>query len=289
MAKLRGIKDRIESISKIKKITNAMQIVALTRVRRMEQATLDARFYFDKIRELLFGIKAYTNFNMHTLLAEREQAQPIGIVAVGSDKGLCGNFNANIIQRLKGLRESNSGAAIKIAAAGRKIIKYVESRRGDFEILNTHSPLNTDSVADIADKVSKIFIEDFIKLKINSVYLLYNQFKLYVTGQVKEIKILPLVLEEPKKALPHQRNYIYEPEPREIFDSLLREYIKNQIHHALLESVTAEEMARMLSMKTATENAQEMIARLTIDYHKARQKAITSELMDIIGAAEAAI
>ncbi len=286
MAKIRPIKDKMTSIEKIKRITNAMQIVALTRLRKMEHQTLDARAYFDKIRELLFQISQTTNFNMHPLLASRPKETPAAAVVLGSDKGLCGNFNGNIINKILKLKSDYPDEPLKIVAAGRKIIKYI-SARGDFTILTAYSPIDYETLPGEVGKMTGIIIDEFLRNRINSLFLIYNEFKRHIMGEAKVVKLLPLTLEIHKE-LPHHRNYIYEPEPRDVFDKLLEEYIANQIHHAVLESRTAEEMARMLAMKTATDNADKIIKKLALSYHKARQATITAELMDVIGAAEGA-
>ncbi len=284
MPNIRIVKDKIVSIEKIKKITNAMQIVALTRLRKMEHQTLDARAYFNKIRELLFGISRTTNFNMHPLLAERERVEPQAVIALGSDKGLCGNFNTNIISKILKLKKDSPGEPLKIIACGRKIIKYLSGKAG-FNILATYAPIDYSTLPETAGNMSGIIIDEFLHERVGSLLLVYNEFKRHIIGEPKVVKLLPLTLDVPRE-LPHHRNYIYEPEPRDVFNELLKEYISSQIHQAVFESRTAEEMARMLAMKAATDNADKTITKLTLMYHKARQASITRELMDVVGAAE---
>lgn len=286
MSKTQAVKDKITSIEKIKKITSAMQIVALTRLRKMEHETLDAREYFIKIRELLFGISRTTNFNMHPLLAQRPAAKPAVAVVLGSDKGLCGNFNTNIINKVLQLKDEHSDDELKIIAFGKKIIRYVGSRTR-FEIVSKNAPIDYETLSQTVDDTSKFIIEKFLGGKINSLLLIYNEFKKHLVGEAKVVKLLPLkFIGGVTKEINYHRNYIYEPEPRDVFDELLKEYIANQIHQAVFESRTAEEMARMLAMKAATDNADKTIKKLTLMYHKARQASITAELMDIVGAAE---
>ncbi len=287
MAKIRPIKDKMTSIEKIKRITNAMQIVALTRLRKMEHQTLDARAYFDKIRELLFQISQTTNFNMHPLLASRPKETPAGAVVLGSDKGLCGNFNGNIINKILKLKSDYPDEPLKIVAAGRKIIKYIRAR-DTFTILAAYSPIDYETLPGEVGKITGIIIDEFLRNRINSLFLIYNEFKRHIMGEAKVVKLLPLTMRTSPSGTSPLRNYIYEPEPRDVFDKLLEEYIANQIHHAVLESRTAEEMARMLAMKTATDNADKIIKKLALLYHKARQATITAELMDVVGAAEGA-
>jgi len=286
MAKIKTIKDKLASIEKIKKITNAMQIVALTRLRKMEHQTLDARDYFNRIRQLLFEVSRTANFDMHPLLAERPKDTPAAAIVFGSDKGLCGNFNTNIINKILKLKSDFPDEPLKIVAAGRKIIRYL-STKSNFIILTAYTPVDYNTLPEAVSNMNKIIIDEFLHNRINSLFLIYNEFKRHIMGEAKVIKLLPLILELPEE-LPHHRNYIYEPQPRLIFDRLLGDYIASQIHQAALESRTAEEMARMLAMKTATDNADKEIKKLTLSYHKARQVAITKELMDIVGAVEGA-
>jgi len=286
MSKLKAVRNRIASIEKIKKITNAMQIVALTRLRQMEQNTLNARFYFDKIRELLFDIARTTNFNMHPLLEDRGTDKPMGVIALGSDKGLCGNFNNNVLSRLLRLKEEYQDSEIASVAIGKKIVKFT-GRRKEFNLLDTYSPIDLKTTDEAVKRIAQMFIEKYLNKELNSIYVIYNEFKLQFIGKTKMIKLLPLRLGEAQKDLPYHRNYIYEPDPRELFSELLKEYISNQIRQAIFESRAAEEMARMLAMKAATENAGDMIDGLTVTYHKARQAQITKELSEIVSASEA--
>ena len=284
MSKTRAVQDKIASVGKIRKITSAMQIVALTRLRKTEQQTLDARPYFEKIRELLFEVKITSNFDRHPLLAERNKKTPAAIIALGSDKGLCGNFNINIINKISKLKSQYSSAQLNIIACGNKIIKTLGAMAG-LKIISSYTPIDYDTLTITADTMSNMIIQEFLNNKINSLFLVYNEFKKHIIGEAKVVKLLPLEFDDSIQ-LPYYRNYIYEPEPHDVFDPLLKEYIFSQIHQVVLESRAAEEMARMLAMKAATDNADKMLKKLTLFYHKARQASITSELVDIIGAAE---
>ena len=284
MSKTRAVQDKIASVGKIRKITSAMQIVPLTRLRKTEQQTLDARPYFEKIRELLFEVKITSNFDRHPLLAERNKKTPAAIIALGSDKGLCGNFNINIINKISKLKSQYSSAQLNIIACGNKIIKTLGAMAG-LKIISSYTPIDYDTLTITADTMSNMIIQEFLNNKINSLFLVYNEFKKHIIGEAKVVKLLPLEFDDSIQ-LPYYRNYIYEPEPHDVFDPLLKEYIFSQIHQVVLESRAAEEMARMLAMKAATDNADKMLKKLTLFYHKARQASITSELVDIIGAAE---
>jgi len=268
------IKNKITSVGKIKKIANALEIVALTRLRRMEEKTFASRSYFDEIRKVLFGMAGSINFKFHPFLEERRPVRTVGIIAIFSDKGLCGNFNANAADKFFEFAKRHKGRKIKAVTIGKKGERYVRK----------------SALCEAAGTDPQIFIEGFLKKDIDEIYLLYNRFRLHLLGEVKIIKLLPFVrggeVEAERKHL--TRDYIYEPGAYAVFEALSREYIANQIHHGALESKCAEEMSRMLAMKLANENAEEMIAKLHLAYNKNRQAAITRELTEVVAAAEAA-
>lgn len=295
MATLRAIKNRITSVEKIRKIANALEIVALTRLRRMQQDTIAARDYFDRIRELLFDMASNINFKSHPFLEgigdyleERRLAKAIGIISIFSDKGLCGDFNANLINRFLGFCSNYKDKRIKVAIIGKKGVRYLKQRK-TYEILSSHSVTDKQTLEKGILDIAQSLIEGFLRGDIDEIYLLYSKFRLHLLGEVKIIKLLPFVLDkvEPQGEEQYHRDYIYEPSAYAVFDSLVREYIVNQIHQGILESRCAEEMSRMLAMKSATDNADEMIGKLRLTYHKSRQAQITKELTEVISAAEA--
>ena len=191
MSKTRAVQDKIASVGKIRKITSAMQIVALTRLRKTEQQTLDARPYFEKIRELLFEVKITSNFDRHPLLAERNKKTPAAIIALGSDKGLCGNFNINIINKISKLKSQYSSAQLNIIACGNKIIKTLGAMAG-LKIISSYTPIDYDTLTITADTMSNMIIQEFLNNKINSLFLVYNEFKKHIIGEAKVVKLLPL-------------------------------------------------------------------------------------------------
>ena len=291
MSTLRTIRARIASVEKIKKITNALEIVALTRLRRMEEDTITARSYFDNIRKILLDVTSNINFKAHPFLLERKPPRNIAVITIFSDKGLCGNFNANIIHKFIGFTSDKKDKKIKIVNIGKKGMKYIKQRT-DYEISSSYLSSENRTLQEGITEICHSFIQGFLNGEIDEINLIYSKFRRHLLGEVNIIRLLPFSLDinEVKKIKKRvKRDYIYEPGVYSVFDSLVREYIVNQIHQGILESRCAEEMSRMLAMKSASENADEMISRLDLTYHKSRQAQITRELTEVITAAEAAV
>lgn len=289
MSTLRAVRRRIISVKKIQKIAGALEVVALTRLRGMEAETLTSRAYFERIRQMLFDLSAALSFTSHPLLMGRRQVKAIGLIAIFSDKGLCGNFNANVDHRLTEFISAHKGQQIKAAVIGQKGSKYFK-RIPDCQLLSRHPALDRKTQTEGVLEIASSLIDKFLSGEIDRIFLLYSKFRLHLLGEAKALKLLPLVLDQASPAQPKaHRDYIYEPGAYEIFDRLIREYLANQIHQGILESRCAEEMSRMLAMKMATDNADEMIVKLSLMYNKARQTQITKELTEVVSAAEAIV
>lgn len=288
MATLRTIRNRIDSVQKIKKIANALEIVALTRLRHMEEEALPSRSYFEAIRQMLFDLAANINFKPHPFLIKHPSTKIVGIVCIFSDKGLCGSFNANVANQWLEFTSTYKDKKIKVVLIGKKGMRYFKQRT-NYETLSIHSSLDKVTIEKGILDIAQFLIERFLNEDLDEIFLLYSRFRRHLLGEVKLIKLLPFVLDEIKFEKPQkfQRDYIYEPSAFEIFDSLVREYIINQIHQGILESRCAEEMSRMLAMKSASDNADKMISELKLIYNKTRQAQITKELTEVIAAAQA--
>lgn len=288
MGNPRIVKERIASVEKIKKIANALQIVALTRLKQMEKETINSRYYFDKIRDLLFDVGININFRVHPFFEDKPGVKKAGIIAVFSDKGLCGSFNNSVAHKLKEFSATLKGRSVEVAAVGKKGAKFVKELEGC--ALMGVFPSSEKETLDRLSEIVHPFIEKFLKKETGEIFLLYSHFKLHLLGEAKIIKLLPFPLEKKdNRKTPYDRDYVYEPSARDVFDALVRRYIGNQIHHAILESRSAEEMSRMLAMKSASDNATEMIKKLELVYNRSRQEQITRELADVINAAKAAV
>jgi len=279
MSKLREIKRRTVSIGKIRKITGALEIVALTRLKKSEGSTVNARPYFDKIRELLIDISKNIIYKKHPLFAKKRKTDVIGIICLTGDKGLCGNFNNNVFQNV--LRFSGEkGGKKRLIVIGKKGLSYF-SKRKEFDVMHSFVDVAHADLCVALKEITEKVMHEYLEGDLGEVYLIYNKFKLQLLGEANVLKLLPVEFESAEKVA---RDYIYEPDNETIFNKLFHEFLSNQIYQAILESRSAEEMARMIAMKQATESADEMIDGLTLRYHKERQRVITSELLDIVNA-----
>jgi F-type H+-transporting ATPase subunit gamma len=279
MSRLRDIKRRTTSIEKIKKITGALEIVALTRLKRTEGLTLNARTYFDKIREVLLGISQNIVYKKHPIFNKNKNASSVGIICITSDKGLCGNFNNSVFQNTLEFAKKHPGKK-KLVVIGKKGLSYF-SKKSDFEVKHHYVDIWRRDVGSLLNEIVQKLIDEYISGELGELYLVFNKFKLQLLGQANILKLLPMELKMEKTVA---RDYIYEPDSETVFNELLVEFLSNQIYQGMLESRCAEEMARMIAMKQATESADEMIGSFMLKYHKERQRVITSELLDIVNA-----
>jgi F-type H+-transporting ATPase subunit gamma len=296
MPSLQAVRRKIASVKKIQKITKAMKMVAAAKLKRTQGRILAARPYAHKMRDAICALSRRVNRDAHPLLRKRE-GNRIVVAVVTSDRGLCGAFNANILRRAStALKEFESGGAqVEVAVIGRKGREFF--RRRAWKVRR--------EVVDIFDKVSFEHgiligteiraVDDYVENRIDAVYVIYNEFKSAVQQRVVVERLLPIdwVVEisdlkerdQGTELLPG--GYLYEPSEDELLKEILPRNFQVQAYRILLESSAAEQGARLTAMDSATRNAGELIKKLTIYYNKTRQAAITTELMDIVGGAEA--
>jgi F-type H+-transporting ATPase subunit gamma len=302
MPSLKTIRKRIVSVKATQKITRAMKMVSGARLNRAQQRITALRPYALKTQEVMNGVAAtmlqhqadleYSADNkdepLHGLLQRRPERNVV-LVVLSGDRGLCGAFNTNVSKAAwRTYREkTEAGAEVQIVTIGKKGRDYLQRRRAtiakDFPKL--YDGLDLSKAALVAEWV----VSRFEKAQIDSVYLVYNEFKSAITQQTVVEPLLPLAAEaEPsKEGVLAPSEYGFEPNPRAVLERLVPMYVEISIYRALLESQASELGARMTAMDAATRNAKEMIGRLTLQYNRARQAAITKELMEIIGGAEA--
>jgi F-type H+-transporting ATPase subunit gamma len=285
MASLKAIKRRIVSVKNTRKITRAMKMVAAARLRRAQQRISDLRPYAVKTAELLSSVAARTEgAASHPLLARREEKKVL-LVVLTSDRGLAGAFNASICKRAFAMwrQFEAQGKEVSFAIIGRKGGDYFRRREAKIEKVFQGVFENLTSAK--AGEVGRYIVDRFVAEELDSAYLVYNEFKSAIAQTVVAEQVLPVkVADVPAEGT---SDYIYEPSKPALLDRLLPMYMETQAFRALLESVASEHGARMTAMDNATRNASEMIERLTLQYNRARQAAITKELMEIIGGAEA--
>jgi F-type H+-transporting ATPase subunit gamma len=284
MASLRDIRKRIASVKNTQKITNAMKMVAAAKLRRAEEAIKSARPYADKMRDVLESLAARINPGAHPLLEVRPVKKAL-LILVTADRGLCGAFNTSLTRKTEAFSKelSAKGIQLDLLTVGRKGNDYFRRRpvgipKAFVNVMNTIS-------YELAGEIVDVATESFLGGEYDEVYVLYNSFRTAVTQILTLKKLLPVSPEE--EDAPRQSEYLYEPSEEELLAGILPEYVQIQVFTSLLDSVASEHGARMTAMEAATSNAEEMIYKLTLKANRMRQESITTELMEIVGGAEA--
>jgi len=281
------IRTRIASVKNTQKITRAMKLVAAARLRKAQENMTRMRPYAAQTLKMLSSLaaRAGDDEELHPLLARREPKNVL-LVVLTSDRGLAGSFNAQVSKAAHRYYKelTASGSNVTVGAVGKKGRDFL--RRRDVPIKHTFSNIYEGLSYEKANHVGDAIVSDYAARDLDACYLVYNEFKSAITQKVVIEKLLPI---EPMTFAPPDTatDFIYEPDQRTILATLLPLYVNVEIYRALLESVASEHGARMTAMDNATRNAKDMIARLTLQANRARQAAITTELMEIIGGAEA--
>lgn len=289
MPGLKEIRKRIGSVKSTKQITKAMKMVAAAKFRKAQTRIFELRPYADKMHSVLTGL-AGTVEKGHPLLEARPRKK-VEVMVLTSDKGLCGAFNTNIMKAaMKLVRELQSGEKeISISAVGKKGADLF--RRRNVEMRRSWTGISGRISYTNAKEIAEDIIENYTSETFDEVLLVYNEFRSALVQKVSVVRLLPLAQvaedSELQAAQEEPVNFLCEPSQQAIFDALLPKNLEIQVFRALLESQASEEAARMTSMENATKAADDMIASLTLQYNKARQAAITKELMDIVGGVEA--
>ena len=292
MPSLKNIRTQIASKKSTQKITRAMKLVAASRLRRAQDAIVAARPYANALGEAIAEVALRAGAESHPLL-DRRSPERITLVLLTSDRGLAGGFNANVFrvtQRFINERKQATPPAREIALeiVGKKGRDYYRRRK---QSINRETPAPTaETAAQIAREMAQIVSHEFHEGRTDAVFLVYNEFKSAVQQRVVVEPLLPVSSElagGEKAVAAGALDFLYEPSKAKLLDSLLPLYLESQIYRGLLESIASELGARMTAMDSATNNAKEMIANLTLQYNRARQAAITKELMEIVSGAEA--
>jgi F-type H+-transporting ATPase subunit gamma len=288
MATLRTIRKRIGSVRNTRQITRAMKLVAAAKLRRAQDSVIAARPFAEKIAEVLGRIAQRVDVEAHPLLVQRE-VKRAEIVLVASDRGLCGGFNANILRKAEAflLEREPEGIEVTVSVVGRKMRDYFRRRKRPLRKVVTDVRGAPDYA--LASAIGAELIDRYLAEEVDAAYLLYGEFRSAISQRPTVKRILPVADLPPPDAPVEEAgvDYSYEPSPQALLELLLPRYVNMQVHHALLESAASEQGARMTAMDSATNNASEMIDRLTLLYNRARQAAITKELVEIVSAAEA--
>lgn len=289
MASLKEVRSRITSVNSTRQITSAMKMVSAAKLKRAQDAVTNMRPYANKLSEILSNLSASLDTSENTYAAERK-IKNVLIVAITSNRGLCGGFNNNIIKasnRLINEYEKNTNVAI--LSIGKKASDYY--RHTHYHIKGSDLPKHLNEIyanltfEEVA-KVAQNIMSHYADKSIDKVYLVYNKFKNAAVQEVMSEQMLPIV---PPKATEAKSSgdYIFEPDKKQIVDDLIPKALKLQLFKALLDSFASEHGARMTAMHKATDNATDMLKELKLTYNKARQAAITKEILEIVGGAEA--
>ncbi len=284
MPSLKQIKRRISSVKSTQQITRAMKMVAAAKLRRAQENIIKARPYSYKLRDVIKDLSSRCDRSQHPLLAIREPKE-IGVIVVTADRGFCGSFNTNIIKRA--VKEIESFEAIdptiQMVTIGRKGSDFF--RKKGYIVLQAHNQLFQDLHFGVASAIGESLIDFYVHEKLDRVYLIYNEFKSAIQQNIVVEQLLPIVPDESEDT-GTKVDFLYEPEPLTVLSGVLPLYVNVQMWRVFLESNAAEHGARMTAMESATKNAGEIIDSLTLQYNKARQSAITKELLEVVAGAE---
>ncbi|RPG33766.1 MAG: ATP synthase F1 subunit gamma [Muricauda sp. TMED12] len=283
MANLKEIRNRISSISSTMQITSAMKMVSAAKLKKAQDAITAMRPYSDKLTELLQGLSASLEGDGGSEYADKRSVNKVLVVAITSNRGLCGGFNSNIVKQSNSLVSNTyPGKQVDFYTIGKKghdILRKKHTILGDQS--KVYDDLTFDNVAEIAELLMRLFTKgDYDKIE-----LVYNKFKNAATQIVMTEQFLPIVGAEGDNAI--AADYIFEPSKEEIVKELIPKSLKTQLFKAIRDSFASEHGARMTAMHKATDNAAELRDELKLTYNKARQAAITNEILEIVGGAEA--
>jgi F-type H+-transporting ATPase subunit gamma len=314
MANLKAIRDRIDSVKNTKKITEAMRLVAAAKVRRAQEQVTATRPFADRLAQVLYGLQTRMQFEDANLpLLRKREVKSVALLVISGDRGLCGGYNSSVIKRAEQRSQElkASGIDYKFVLVGRKATQYFQRR--DQPISASFVNLEQVPTAAEASKIADELLSLFLSESVDRVELIYTKFASLVSSRPVVQTLLPLdpqglevvddeifrlttrggtfvvereVIDNPTPA-PFPKDMIFEQDPAQILDALLPLYLNNQLLRALQESSASELAARMTAMNNASDNAKELIRSLTLTYNKARQAAITQEILEVVGGAEA--
>ena len=315
MANLKEIRDRISSVKNTRKITEAMRLVAAAKVRRAQEQVLRSRPFADRLARVLQNLETRMGFEASDspLLARRE-VRTITLLAVTGDRGLCGGYNANVIKRTKQrfAELTGQGYAVDLVLMGRKAINYFQNRAATYRIRATFTGLEQVPTATEADRIASEVLAEFLSGSTDRVEIIFTKFINLVSSQPVVQTLLPLDpqgIASPEDEIfrlitrdgrlgvevgkvenvqaPLQSDFVFEQNPDQLLNALLPLYLANQLLRSLQEAAASELASRMTAMNNASDNAKALAKTLTLDYNKARQAAITQEILEVVGGAAA--
>jgi F-type H+-transporting ATPase subunit gamma len=289
MPSLKSIRKRIASVKNTRKITRAMKLVAAAKLRRAQDAIVAARPYSAALAQVVGDLAAVAGEEAHPLFEQRP-AQRVAIVMMSADRGLAGAFNSSVIRRVEQLAEQELAGATEVSLRiiGRKANQHFVRRNANISSFDL-SPTSANALTLTRETATRI-IDDFVEKRVDRVYLVYNEFKSAISQSVVVKQVLPVQAEvaasEARETQGGGIDYLYEPGKEELLARLVPLYVQIGLYRAALETIAGFFGAQMSAMENATNNAGEMISKLTLVYNRARQAAITKELLEVISGAE---
>ena len=283
---LRAVKRRIVSVQSTKKITRAMELIASSRIIKAQRRVEAARPYAEQMRELMASVGRNASNIDHPLLRQRDEVGKVGLIVISADRGLSGAYNSNILRAAE--RDMREHESTRIFASGKKAISYFRFRGHD--LAGEWQGYSEQPRIDDARKVAQAAVEAFTNDEVDEVRIAYTKFQSIAVQRPIVQKLIPAPREEfeqDENDTGPKANYEFEPEPEEILGYLLPRYIEGAVLQGMLEAAASEQAARRRAMKAASDNADELIENLTRVYNQARQAEITTEIMEVIGGAEA--
>lgn len=288
MANLKEVRTRIESVNSTKQITSAMKMVAASKLRKSQNAIMSLRPYAEKFSEML--AMTTVNGQQSTVFAEVREDGKILIIPLSSNKGLCGVFNANVIRATMNLikeeyQELYDNDRVDILCIGSKVEETLKFKK--YNVVGNHNELLDDLTYDNAAVFAERLMKDFEDKKYDKIVFVYNQFKNAATQILVTEQFLPMSSQQSAVNSQSDTDFIFQPNKEEILGTMIPKSLKLQVYKILLDSFASEQGARMISMTQATDNATELLKELNLTYNKARQSAITNELVEIVSGADA--
>ena len=284
MANLKNLSERIKSVTSIQQVTKAMKMVAAAKVKKAQDKMEISRPYARNTQELICRILPQIS-STDISLVEKRNVNNIGMIIVTSDRGFAGSFNSSVIRLAEKEIEKIGKDKVQLFCLGKKASEYFSKR--DYNVKEAFFDFWKDMSYDTASDISKTFISAFENQDIDEVHVIYNRFRTLASQDLIMEKVLPVDFSVDCNITNY--NYDYEPGQKEIVSTLIPKHINVQMWQQLLESYSSEEAARMIAMDNATENAKEIIKELKLEFNKARQAAITTEMLEIVGGAEALV
>ncbi len=285
MANLKEIRGRISSISSTMQITRAMKMVSAAKLKKAQDAIVMLRPYSEKLQEIIQNVNSSSDPDQVSIYAQKREVKKVLFIAVTSNRGLAGAFNSNVVKELNIQFQNKAQYEIEVLTIGKKAYDAVRKGR---KVFSNESSVFDKLSFDVVSNVTETVMSNFREGKFDEVYVIYNKFINAATQEVMTEKVLPISMSETTVTeTPVETDYIFEPDRAEILDNLIPKSIKTQVFKAVLDSVASEHGARMTAMHKATDNAQELKNDLVIFYNKARQAAITNEILEIVSGAEA--